>query len=1334
MNLLRRVWAKMSVLPERRYVYIVFFVLLFIGLAQLGSYFVSESLDANWESISKEKGRFLVKQALNSFSEFQAEVLAFGDEVARDDELRGVLKRYFNGEKGQLVSVFHVLERKNKDDQCTIEIYDRTFGCVAWSGRRVPSQDTIIKKGLAGGRTSIVSRGFIYSYLTTVVPLQVTNNGVDAVVVCSRILEVNYPLHNRFLRSTGLAAQLSSQTNTRIEFDFSSDATESRDGRTISASISGIEGDKIGMCYIAAPTRSASMQAVRDFASKITAYLVVLLSLVISCYVWRGHYRTGRSVAHLALLTFHLWAVRYLWLLIGFPSQFSDAHIFQPTHFASPFGLGIAKNIVELLISVIFLLLNSTYAFVVALEYVRGRASAIPSKRGINTLSRLALLILLAVNISLLFRGYGAAVRSLVFDSTLRYFNPTSVFPRFAVGMMELNLLVLTVSLTLCAVASLLMSIKIVHEGGSSFKSLRLGSWVTITVLFVVIGAAANQVSRSPFPLPYQIIFTLLFLSGCALIWKKIVHGGRFSLIRYGALLIIVCVTIVYLVLDGKLREYQREQVQSAANELVQPVDSWMTFVLNETAREISNDENLIIELEDRDIDRLPALAFQVWAASPLSREGLNSAIVVMDTSGHQVSLFSIGISDNEIVQSLSSIGDTRAAQPLLTSFIESRGRKKYAGLVPVIGAKGFRIGSVVILLPAREWPFFEGATPEVLRSYERESVASEIDNVITSEFIGGELISSTSIEFPRGYRVPDEVYTNLKESSVRAVWLKEKIEGGSYWSYYVFADPIEGKERFLSLSIEDLDVRWHVFNFFKIGIFYLAIGIICLLMYFGFRLVGGQRYKVSFRDKILFAFLVVSVVPTLLIWFYVREFTIESGKDTVEKRLSEDLMVVSESLTRWLGEDIESSGLSLVVTNDFCKGVASETGREFNFYIGSEILASSRPEVFQTELLDRRLRNQAYASIVLSGKRVYFEDESIGRFPYVVGYGPLLDNRGKVVAIVSIPTLYHQVQLERELARTSAFIFGGYSFVLVVIVVLSTLFANRISLPVRKLTEATRLVSKGELNAEVEVKNQDELGTLVDSFNNMLRDLRESRRKLAFVERELAWREMAKQVAHEIKNPLTPMRLMAQHLLQAYRDKAQDFGGMLEAATKTLIEQIDALSRIASEFSNFAKMPQRRYEKCDLNQLVAEAVRLFEGAEAAERPKVDFVQDFSNNVPDILADREELRRVFINIMRNGVQAISSRAAVRKGSTRGKIQIESRYEDGFATVTISDNGCGISDDIKARLFEPNFSTKSDGMGLGLAISKRTVDDLNGKIEIESHVGKGTTVKIILPVT
>jgi nitrogen fixation/metabolism regulation signal transduction histidine kinase len=235
-----------------------------------------------------------------------------------------------------------------------------------------------------------------------------------------------------------------------------------------------------------------------------------------------------------------------------------------------------------------------------------------------------------------------------------------------------------------------------------------------------------------------------------------------------------------------------------------------------------------------------------------------------------------------------------------------------------------------------------------------------------------------------------------------------------------------------------------------------------------------------------------------------------------------------------------------------------------------------------------------------------------------------------------------------------------------------------------------------------------------------MVDELTRSAELLARSERESAWREMAKQVAHEIKNPLTPMKLNVQHLERAWKDNPGEWEKNLKKITTTLVEQIDELSAIATEFSNFAQMPKANNVKLELKERISDVVGLF-----SKTAGIQFKTIFTDQETIIFADKEQISRVFINLIKNAIQAVPD-------GRKGRVDIRLETADGFAVVKVNDNGAGIPEELGDKLFQPNFTTRSGGMGMGLAIVKSIIENANGEISYETIMGKGTTFIVKLP--
>jgi nitrogen fixation/metabolism regulation signal transduction histidine kinase len=285
-----------------------------------------------------------------------------------------------------------------------------------------------------------------------------------------------------------------------------------------------------------------------------------------------------------------------------------------------------------------------------------------------------------------------------------------------------------------------------------------------------------------------------------------------------------------------------------------------------------------------------------------------------------------------------------------------------------------------------------------------------------------------------------------------------------------------------------------------------------------------------------------------------------------------------------------------------------------------------------------------------------------------------------------------------------------------------SVFISGRLTAPLALLSERLESVGVGRKSEYLSYESEDEIGDLVKKYNRMVDEIDESAKKLAFSEREYAWREMAKQIAHEIKNPLTPMKLNVQQLLKSWRDSAQGFDARIESFSKNQIEYIDNLSTIATAFSSFAKMPGNNPSDVNLTEQILTSLELYKNTE-----NITFKVNWSKeNKIIIYADKEQLNGVFSNLIKNAIQSIPTNKA-------GIIEIGVEVKKDRAIVKITDNGTGIPDDLKQKMFTPNFTTKSSGMGLGLSIAKRYVENAGGKIWFESHDNAGTSFFIEFPV-
>jgi signal transduction histidine kinase len=327
-------------------------------------------------------------------------------------------------------------------------------------------------------------------------------------------------------------------------------------------------------------------------------------------------------------------------------------------------------------------------------------------------------------------------------------------------------------------------------------------------------------------------------------------------------------------------------------------------------------------------------------------------------------------------------------------------------------------------------------------------------------------------------------------------------------------------------------------------------------------------------------------------------------------------------------------------------------------------------------------------------------------------------NNRVAVLQVEAIASL--QYQSTNRLANLVNTLLNIYVFLFLIAASLATFLANSITSPLVNLGNKIRQIRLGKTNDKLDWKGQDEIGELIQNYNQMVSQLDESAELLARNERDMAWREMAKQVAHEIKNPLTPMKLSIQYLQQAIRSGSGDIKEMAQKASVTLLEQIESLTRIATEFSNFAKMPQALNEKLVLNEIVSSVHDLFR-----KREDLDIQLSVPIDELYVFADKDQIIRVLNNLINNAIQAIPEHK-------RGLIEIRLDSNSKSAIICVQDNGTGIPEELQAKVFLPNFTSKSSGTGLGLAMCQQIIESSNGKIYFKTVPGTGTSFYLELP--
>jgi two-component system, NtrC family, nitrogen regulation sensor histidine kinase NtrY len=520
----------------------------------------------------------------------------------------------------------------------------------------------------------------------------------------------------------------------------------------------------------------------------------------------------------------------------------------------------------------------------------------------------------------------------------------------------------------------------------------------------------------------------------------------------------------------------------------------------------------------------------------------------------------------------------------------------------------------------------------------------------------------------------------------------------------------ISRKEPSLTDKIAPFSYLFFFFTLFSI-LFYSIVNFRGLIRKFFTKM--SDRIQVAMTGIMIVSFLILGA---LIIVYISRLYT----KKNIES-LSEKTHSIQVELEHKYGGITFPAELKAEEINEQMTKFSNVFFADINLYNPQgELVATSRPEIFEKNLLSRMMCPEAYRQMKDEHASFCVHDEQIGEYHFSSAYMPVYNDRDQLIAYLNLPYFTRQEEIRREVSSFLVAFINVYVFLVILGIIISLVVSSYVSLPLKKLTTGIRGITFGSNNEKISWKHRDEIGTLITEYNRMVDEIARSAELLVRSEREGAWREMAKQVAHEIKNPLTPMKLNVQHLEKAWNDKAPDIEQRLKRFSRTMTEQIEALSTIAEEFSNFAKMPAPKKEPVNLDEVLQSVISFYE-----EIPSVTYIPSAGSFVPLIVADRKQLIRVFSNLINNALQAV-------KSDVQGKITVSLETEKESVFVKVMDNGTGIAPELYDKVFVPNFTTKSGGMGLGLAIVKNIVNDCGGEINFESREGKGTSFFIRFP--
>lgn len=981
-------------------------------------------------------------------------------------------------------------------------------------------------------------------------------------------------------------------------------------------------------------------------------------------------------LSRMAFLLMLLLLIYHLHLLFRTPGLFGRFTIFSPAHFALSSWLPSLGD---------FLLLALLIFFFMVTYYKDMRIAAITRRKSpLRTIAPFLILLVSAFCFFITDDLIGELIYNSSFSFTLNRINEITLHTVLGIG-----------SIMLLLFALLLLIVRSTREARKVLTVRRLALYIVAAPL---LPALLQIIIRDAFPVTALLLFLFTALVAALYSGNPSRRYGMSYLVLFVVIITLYSLAVIYHTTVKKEREVQKLM----AGNLVAEHDPAAEVFLVEIQEEIRTDPNIPDYLIPP-FDKIDEYLENTYFSGFFRQYDLQ---ITVCTGADSVTLRPQNIQT--------------PCFPFFDSMILNQGMQlpgtdfyymdNMDGRITYFGKLHYPLSSdsigVSIFIDLKSRILSEGiGFPELLidKSMRKPANYKRFDY---AKYFGGELVDRHGY-YPYNYYIYSYNFEDREFSY-------------NIWDGYEHLIHRTREDNYVIVSRSLYTFVDYLISFPYLFSFYFLFSLAALLL-----LQPGMRTKkvlfdLKFRIQaaiISIVFISLLVVALSTIFYNIEESQIRLREDLDHKMNSiamemdmqlENVAAISPEMRDWLMPELFK--LSNVFETDI------------NIYgVEGDLIVSSRPEIFGRGLVSERINAQAYFELFENFQTNYFQPEKIGGLSYLSAYEPIINNSGDYLGFINLPYFTHQDKYSQEISTYIVAFINLYVLLFLASMAVAVIIANQITLPLATIRENLRKMEFGKRNEPLSYSRDDEIGKLVKEYNRKVDELAVSADLLARSERESAWREMAKQVAHEIKNPLTPMKLNIQHL-QRFRGEGREYRDYVNRIARNLIDQIDTLSEIATEFSNFAQIPRAMKQVFNLNTQISKVIELYENH---DRVDISFDRGDDDTVL-VNADREQLSRALINLIKNGIQAIPE-------ERQGTIIISVRKKEHMVVIAVADNGTGIPTELQEKMFSPSFTTKSSGMGLGLAIVKSIAENFNGRVWYDTVINQGTTFYLEIPI-
>jgi len=1266
---------KLNLKGDRKYLAIVFFILILLLISTVVIPLIIDSRENNWEEYLTEEINKIEQEATEIYKKKEERLLSVKSELKK--ELLVVLSPP-NTSYRNLIR----LVNEERFSDYSVEVLAPNGRVIAWNEDVALRREEIFPLEYPLGQTYFHNTELM-TYLSVVDTIVLEND--NFYLALSLPIEKHYKLQNPYYIPVSLTNELNENFFTQFEIFYTPFVSASKDGRKFSFELLNNYNNKIGLVEFFKPTLASEINSIKQAGENFQVFLFILL-ILFSALWFKGKFRKlkFRSLRVLSLLII-LVLIRVLFYSFVFPARFLEGDLVDPANFSSAFAGGIVKSPIEFFVTALFFLIISVYIFQNIFSYIK-------EKRRKNKTISIILISSFTIIFFLSIRAIAATVKSIIFDSAIRYFKEPDLIPDLPALSMNLNLLIFSLGSFLLLCGFILL---IVFYFKSFFDYGEKKNFILLLILFEIAGLIFYFLQKQPLITPFLFILItgiIFLLSYYFYIKGKNVYNFIYALLAASVVSIILMNHFNLLL--------ERNSLRTVSYEINRPNDNLIRFYIDETLKSAVRDDRIVNAFYKKNTN-YDALAFLIWSNSSLQKESLQSSVSVFNSDKKLIGSFYVGIEKPQLSDEDFNNLNEDGFRIFVPAALKENYEQVFTGLTEVKGRDsviGYISATIVYdfnLIGNKTFPDFLESGSNIL------SPVVDINELRIFEFTDSKVSRVYGDIYPSRDQV--EPIWETQFSPDNDAWITLTINEEEYLAYLKRTYEND-EEKITAILLREKQLTWNLFNFFKLFVIHSLFILIFLFLILISRL---KDFSYTFRGQLLVAFLIISIIPVIVLALYNREVVQERARTAVINELNERLNYLENHILSQK-EKHPNRDLITVFAN-----AGDELGISFGAFENTEQIFNSKAQFYNSGFFKSKLNPQAYYSLNYLSYREYLTREKIENFSFNSFYKKINVNDHSFS--ISVNDAFNKVDIIYSTMDMDVFLFGIYSLAVIIIIFFSAVLANRISAPIRKLTKATASVAQGDLNVILENKEKGEIKDLINGFNRMTSELQKNQIDLAELERENAWKEMAKQVAHEIKNPLTPLKLAVQQLIASYREKSDKFDSVFEKVTQTILNQIENLSSIATEFSRFAKMPSLKLEVVNLQEVIKDTINLF----IEEEVKIIFNSNTDSSL--IEADNNQLRRMIINLVRNSIQADAD-----------EIKIDLNSTDNNFILTFTDNGKGIPPSDRDKIFEPGFTSKEKGMGIGLKLTKRFLEGINGNIVLQETSEKGTIFRITIP--